>query len=68
MFDIIMKNRVFDPALFYIPDVERLIRDLFMNEKRDRIVSDLARKAGTFDTQIEELIVGFEENVKSVLG
>ncbi len=68
MFDIIMAHRVCDPGLFYIPDIERLIRDLFMNEKRDRIVSDLARKAGTFDTQIEELIVGFEENVKSVLG
>ena len=67
MFDIIMAHRVFDPALFYIPDVERLVRELFMNMKRDKIVSDLARKAGTFDTQIEELIVGFEENVKSVL-
>ncbi len=68
MFDIIMENRVFDPGLFYIPDVERLVRDLFWNDKRGRIVSDLARKAGTFEVQIEELITNFENNVKSIHG
>ncbi len=67
MFDIIMAHRIFDPGQMLVDDIEHVVRDLFMNEKRDKIVSELTRKAGSIDTALETLIDNFENNVKSVL-
>ncbi len=66
MFDIIMAHRIFDPGLMWVDTCEHVIRDLFMNNRRTRIVSELTRNAGSIDEALDALIYSFEDNVRSV--
>jgi hypothetical protein len=68
MFDIIMAHRIFDPGMMWVDDVEHAIRDLFVNDKRTKIVSEIKRKTDPINLALEELTAGLENNAKSIFG
>ena len=54
--------------MMWVDDVEHAVRDLFVNERRTKIVSEIKRKTDSINLALEELTAGLENNAKGILG